>query len=216
MLTEFHRDITRSVLAPCFTDEAVEIAVRANDEQDRLRGQIAHAEYHVDNAVPPGYAYMLAQKRAALDAFRRGDCETGMRSLGRCLHAVQDFYSHTHYVRLWLAQNGGAAQATPERIPPLLDWLAVPDIQTGRITLQEALTYLPLVGRLFAHLLTMPADSHFALNLDGPHRGAEFAFVLEAARKHSGHIVEEVRQQIVASCIAPALPCVRQSVSPLP
>ena len=55
MLTQFHREITRRALAPYFTDEAVEIALRANDSQDNLRGQIAHPEYHVDNAVAPGY-----------------------------------------------------------------------------------------------------------------------------------------------------------------
>src|SRR5512137_3048126 len=120
MLTKFHRDITRRVLAPYFTDEAVEIALRANDAQDNLRGQIAHPEYHVDNAVAPGYAFMLAQKQRAKDAFSRGNGDRAMEALGRCLHTVQDFYSHTGYVRLWLAQNGDLG-VEPESIEPLPD-----------------------------------------------------------------------------------------------
>lgn len=207
MLTKFHREITRGVLSPHFTDEAVEIALRANDEQDNLRGQIGHPEYHVDNDVSLGYAYMLAQKSAALHAFARGDCEAGMQCLGRCLHAVQDFYSHTNYVKLWLAKNGGITADTTS-IEPLLDWTAVSELSCGRATLQEGLTYLPGLGRLFARLLTMPADSHAAMNLDGPHRGPEFPFVLEAARKHSQYIVEEVRNETAAK--AHALPCMRQ------
>jgi hypothetical protein len=207
MLTKFHREITRGVLSPHFTNEAVEIALRANDEQDNLRGQIGHPEYHVDNSVPRGYAYMLAQKKAALEAFDRGDCEAGMQSLGRCLHAVQDFYSHSNYVKLWLSEHGGLA-THPASIQPLLDWTARPGLSSGRATLQEGLTYLPLVGPFFARGLTMPEDSHYVRNLDGPHRGPEFAFALEAARSHFQHIVEEVRDETAAK--AHALPCMRQ------
>ena len=210
--TQFHREITRRALAPYFTDEAVEIALRANDSQDNLRGQIAHPEYHVDNAVAPGYAFMLGKKQQAKDAFGKGHCIRAIEALGCCLHTVQDFYSHSNYVKLWLEANGGVT-TDPASIPLLLDWLTIPELRTGRATLQEGLTYLPWIGKLFARMLTLPADSHAALNLDGPHRGPEFAFALEAARKHSEHIAAEVNEEIVH--IAPALSCLRRSETPL-
>jgi len=208
VLTQFHREITRRALAPYFTDEAVEIALRANDSQDTLRGQIAHPEYHVDNAVAPGYAFMLGKKQQAKEAFSKGDCIRAMEALGRCLHTVQDFYSHSNYVRFWLAQNKGR-DVQPESIQPLADWLSVPELRTGRVTIREGLTYIPVIGRTFARILTMPEDSHSAMNLDGPRRGKEFAFARAAAQTHSDLIVEEIWHQIVAIGAASSLSCVR-------
>ena len=189
MLTEFHRQITRAALSPYFTEAAVEVAIHANITQDSLKGQVGHAEYHVDNAIAPAFRYMQAQQRQAVLALQRGDCERGMQCLGRCLHAVQDFYSHTTYVRAWLRENR-RPDTTPDDIPPLLDWLARPDLTTGRAVFGELLTFLPVVGPTFARVLRLPDDSHFAQNLDGPHRGSEFAYVLAAAQKHSDWIAQ--------------------------
>ncbi len=191
MLTQFHRQITRAALTPYFTERAVEIAVRANDAQDGLRGQVGHAEYHVDNAIAPAFRFLQEQERQALLAFQREECEQGMRCLGRCLHAVQDFYSHTNYVRLWLRENE-TRKPTSDAIPPLLDWLSRPDLTTGRATFGELLTYLPVVGAAFARVLRLPNDSHFVQNLDGPHRGPEFAYVVAAAQKHSEWIARHI------------------------
>lgn len=191
MLTEFHRRITQAALTPYFTDSAVEIAIQANIGQDELKGQIGHPEYHVDNAIPPAFRYMQEQQRRALTALRHGDCEQGMRALGRYLHTVQDFYSHTTYVRTWLRENGGPSTA-PDDIPPLLDWLSRPDLTTGRAVFGELLTFLPVVGPIFARVLRLPSDSHFHQNLDAPHRGPEFAYVLAAAQKHSEWIAQHI------------------------
>ncbi len=210
MWTEYHREITRQVLSPVFASEAVAIAVAANDAQDYLRGQIGHPEYHVDNSIPKGYAYMLAQKDLALQHLRERDCLRGMQALGRCLHAVQDFYSHSNYVHSWLADNGGLERAAPDDIPPLLDWTSRQDLRTGRATFLEGLTYLPVIGRHLARILPMPADSHFVLNLDGPHRGPEFAYVMAAAKKHSQWVVDELKQSIVAEGLADSLDCLRR------
>lgn len=194
MLTQFHRQITWAALAPCFTEPAVEIAIRANDAQDGLKGQVGHAEYHVDNAIAPAYRYLRAQQDQAILALQRGDCVCGMRCLGRALHTAQDFYSHTTYVRDWLRENGGLT-TTPDQIPPLLDWLSRPDLTTGRAVFGELLTFLPGVGKFFARVLRLPADSHFQQNLDGPHRGPEFAYVLAAAQKHSDWLARHVWTQ---------------------
>ncbi len=207
MLTEFHRQITRAALAPYFTEPAVEIAILANDAQDGFKGQVGHAEYHVDNAIAPGYRYLQAQQEQAILALRRGDCEQGMRCLGRALHTVQDFYSHTTYVRAWLRENGGP-NATPADIPPLLDWMSRPDLTTGRAVFGELLTFLPGIGPFFARVLRLPADSHFAQNLDGPHRGPAFAYVVVAAQKHSEWLARHVWTQ--AQGASPARPwCLR-------
>lgn len=195
MLTEYHRQITRAALAPYFTERGIAIAISANDAQDKLQGQIGHAEYHVDNAIRPAFLYMQEQQRQALLALQRGDCEQGMRHLGRCLHTAQDFYSHTTYIRTWLRENGDR-DVTPDDIPPLLDWLSRPDLTTGRAVFGELLTFLPVVGSFFARLIPLPADSHFHQNLDGPHRGPEFAYVVAAAQKHSGWIAQTIWAQV--------------------
>lgn len=210
MWTASHRQITRDVLSPFFTPDAIEVAVAANDAQDYLRGQIRHPEYHVDNSIPKGYAYMLAQKQQALQYLRQKDCTQGLQALGRCLHAVQDFYSHSNYVKQWLDGNGGLEHAAPDDIPPLLDWTSVEGLRTGRATFREGLTYLPLIGNYLARTLSMPADSHFVLNLDGPHRGPEFAYVMAAARKHSRQVAEDLHGQLVAEGAAEYLPCLRK------
>ncbi|GAB4403556.1 MAG: hypothetical protein Kow00123_14790 [Anaerolineales bacterium] len=216
MKTEYHRQITRAALAPYFTDSAVEVAVRANDAQDGLKGQVGHAEYHVDNAIPPAFRYLQEQQRQAVLALQRGDCEEGMRCLGRALHTVQDFYSHTTYVRTWLRENNGQA-TTPDDIPPLLDWLSRPDLATGRAVFGELLTFLPVVGPVFARIVRLPADSHFHQNLDGPHRGPEFAYVLAAARKHSDYLAHQVWMQVRETAPAPPA-CLRppQEAQPHP
>ncbi len=193
MLTKFHRQITRAALVPYFTGRAIETAVLANVRQDSLRGQV-HPEYHVDNAIPPAFRYLEEQQHQAVLAFQKGDPANGMCCLGRCLHTVQDFYSHTSYVRTWLRENGDRA-AGPDDIPPLLDWLSRPDLTTGRATFGELLTFLPAVGPIFARILRLPADSHFMQNLDGPHRGPEFAYVLAAAQKHSDWIARHIWTQ---------------------
>jgi len=210
MWTDFHHQITREALSPFFTPDAVEIAVAANDAQDHLRGQIGHPEYHVDNSIPKGYAYMLAQKQEALQCLRQKDCAQGLQALGRCLHSVQDFYSHSRYVKQWLADNGGLEHTAPDDIPPLLDWTSLDGLRTGRATFQEGLTYLPVIGAYLARVLPMPADSHFVLNLDGPHRGPEFAYVMAAAQKHSRWIAEDLHRQLVAEGAAEDLPCLRK------
>lgn len=210
MWTEYHRQITRETLTPFFTPDAVEVAIEANDAQDYLRGQIGHPEYHVDNSVVKGYAYMLAQREQALRHFRQQNCAEGMQALGRCLHTIQDFYSHSNYVHLWLADNGGPKSADSDDIPPLLDWRAHENLRTGRATFFEGLTYLPVIGKHLARALPMPADSHFMLNLDGPHRGPEFAFVMAAARKHSEWLVQDMQRCIVAEGLGAALPCLRR------
>ncbi len=212
MLTEFHRQITRVALAPYFTDSAVEIAIQANIGQDGLKGQIGHPEYHVDNAIPPAFRYMQEQQRQALTALRHGDCEQGMYSLGRCLHTVQDFYSHTTYVRTWLRENSGP-DTTPDDIPPLLDWLSRPDLKTGRAVFGELLTFLPVLGPIFARVLRLPSDSHFHQNLDGPHRGPEFAYVLAAAQKHSDWIARHIWGQVQDTALT-NIGCVRPPQEP--
>lgn len=211
MLTRYHEAITREALSPHFTPDAIRLAIRANLAQDSLRGQIGHQEYHVDDNIADGYAYMVAQRDEALQWLLAGDCLKGLKALGRCLHCVQDFYSHTNYVRLWLAENGGLERARPEDIAPLHDWLSMGALQTGRAVFREGLLYVPVLGRLLAGLVRLPPNAHFFRNLDAPHRGPEFAYVRAAATKHSELVVKSLLEAVTAQKDTAPLPCLVQN-----
>lgn len=72
-----------------------------------------HAE-----AFLAGAAYVRSQRAAALDAAARGDQAESIRCLGRALHALQDFFSHSNFVDLGEDDRAACLAALRDGAPP--------------------------------------------------------------------------------------------------
>lgn len=178
----YHAQITRRALREHFDVSALSQIVAANRAQDDLANQLRGC-LHFDNNIGKGLAYVESE-HARISALT-SEPNTGSRqraALGRLCHAAQDFYAHSNYVRLWLAQNGGLDRTGPQDIDGLDEGLLCsPDLRVGTFYLWRDLWYyVPGLSRLVS-ALHVPAGSHQAMNLDSPERGPEFDYALAAA-----------------------------------
>lgn len=184
MLPRYHAAITARALGAHFDAPALRQIVRANVGQDSVASLLGvHPEIHVDNdLIAPALASMEAEhaRIAALVAQPNGG--TAQRhALGRLCHTVQDFYSHSNYVDLWLAQHGGTA--TPGEIDALDPRiLGSPALHSGYFSpLRYILYRVPLLGPR----IPVPTTSHDAMNLDAPERGPRFHLAVAAATRRT-------------------------------
>jgi len=186
MLTQYHESITRKALNERFSPRALEAIIVANLQQDNLRGQIGHDEYHFDNnAFKNSYAYIEEQRAQTVSSLQTADIPAAWASFGRLTHTAQDFYAHTNYIDLWLAQFDGQTPPAPTQVDPLIeDLIHSPKLRSGKLYYPiEALSFIPIVKRFVIPLL--PKDSHAHMNLDSPERGKRFAYAFEAAVKRT-------------------------------
>lgn len=200
MHARYHAQITRQALKQHIEPRAVEVAVTANLGQDALTGMIGHPEFHFDdNAFLQGWAYVQAQHEEIIQALERKDPQAAWKALGRMTHAVQDFYAHSNYVELWLAEwqarNNDQSNPHPEDIDPNDEnILASTALRSGRIYILEILFLVPLLRPLALRLL--PSDSHAHMNLDGPECGPLFAYALVAAHKATNRRLAELLRSL--------------------
>jgi hypothetical protein len=197
MIPRYHSQVTRQALESSFDERALRQVIRANLAQDSLISVLGVAPHHHvdDDKIAEAAAYVEEQHSiiVALSADPQG-AKAQRVALGRLLHTVQDFYSHSNYVDLWLAKQSRSAEMgdpTPEQIDPLdAEILQHPDLRTGHyVPLLGPLYLVPVLGRWLARLYT-PANSHEAMNLDSPSRGPRFFYALQAALKRSHHELE--------------------------
>jgi hypothetical protein len=151
----------------------------ANLGQDTPLG-LLRPEFHFDNALGPGLAYIERCRRQAAAA---DDPAAARAAFGRLSHAAQDFYSHSNYVHLWRARYPDDAPP-PDAIPGLdPELLAHPALTTARVYWIDALWF---VRRLRPWVLRhAPPDSHARTNLDSPAAGALFPYSLAAAAQRT-------------------------------
>ena len=187
MQTEIHGTITRYALSCLLGEDDLRAVIRGNLAQDRLAGLIGHPEYHCDDSrFAETEAYIGEQNALCARLLGPdGDRERAMHALGRALHARQDFYAHSNYVPLWVAEHGGLGRCAPADIAPCTDWTSMAQLRSGDSSLAAHLLYaIPGLGswllrrRIFAH-------THAAMHLDGPERGPMFAYAVSAATKHT-------------------------------
>ncbi len=205
MLTQYHEAITLKALKGHFNQPALEEIVEANLKQDNLNGQIGHDEYHFDNnAFEESYAFIEEQRVRVLAALRNEDLTTARSAFGCLTHTAQDFYAHSNYVDMWLAQFPGGNDVDvppppPTEIDPLVDELIhSPDLRSGKLYYPfEILAFLPLVKDFVIPLL--PKDSHAHMNLDSPERGTRFAYAFEAAVKRTVSELDTVSANLTAA-----------------
>lgn len=197
MKARYHRAITLQALQDRFSPAALETILRASQEQDVVRNQIGHPEFHFDDShFKEGLAYMEAQRAQVAAALAGGSPPAAWAAFGRLIHAGQDFYAHSNYVRLWLEarlpegarlEAPGAGWPQPAGVDPLdPSILNHPRLHSGRVYYPwEILSFIPLLEPLMVRLL--PADSHACMNLDRPERGPLFPYAFHAAIARTRH-----------------------------
>lgn len=189
MLIRYNESITRKALSELFSPRALKAILAANLNQDHLlTGQIGHDEYHYDNnALVASDRYLEEQRALTFSALRKEDQPSAWAAFGRLVHTAQDFYAHSNYVDLWLAQFDGQAPLPPSEIDALMDeLLRNPRLRSGKLYYPwELLAFIPGINSLVIPLL--PADAHAHMHLDSPARGQRFAYAFEAAVKRTRH-----------------------------
>lgn len=179
MDTPYHITMLSRVLGGRISARALQAITAANLGQDGLAGLVAHPEYHFDDSLfERSLAYVETCRREAAKAT---DPAVAWAAFGRLSHAVQDFYAHSNYVRLWAERAEGQPLPPPEAIDgldPAL--LRHPRLISGRVYWPlEALWIFPALHPWLKRVL--PADSHANLNLDTPATGPLFDYAIEAA-----------------------------------
>lgn len=194
MQARYHVQITRAAVGERFTETDFRRIVRANLGQDRLANLVFHPELHFDGgALREAQAYISQQRRlAARSLLTNHDRAGALAAFGRLTHTRQDFYAHSNWTALWVAQHGGLDRVIPEQIEVCPDPLAVPGLISGNASVFHFLACrIPLYGRWHMRHLT-PPDDHEAMNLDYPGRGPLFAFAVAAATKHTAVELESL------------------------
>jgi len=125
-----HEDITTEGLkAENISDLSSEMIEDGNEGQDNIFSpNFNNGAHHFDNCmIEQGISYINAQQNRvvlfAKDAPTDNDAKRkALEAFGELLHTAQDFYAHTNYVELFLANN---PSSQPSDIP-IVDWNALP------------------------------------------------------------------------------------------
>jgi hypothetical protein len=189
MLGRYHEEITRRSIGSFFTSVTLAEIVGANVGQDTFTSLLGvNAHRHVcDCTVAESLAYIDEEHAYIADIAQYPDSDREQRTaLGRLLHTVQDFYAHTNYVVLWLAQNAGIEPPDVAQInefdPRIVTHPALRIAQW--VTWRDPLYYVPLLGSVLRRFW-LPEGSHEALHLDSPDRGLHFHFAMSIARQRT-------------------------------
>jgi hypothetical protein len=202
MLIPIHEEMTREALGSHFSPRALEVIIAANRKQDALSGQVGHDEYHFDNnAIEGGLQYIIEQRGLLIASLLSPGVLSAWIAFGRLTHTVQDFYSHTNYVPLWLDQFNGVTPAPPEIDPVQKSLMQSPSLRSGKIYLPlDALYFVPFLSK-FAFALS-PSDSHARMNLDSPKQGPRFAYARVAAIKRTIYEFELLQKLLTPEMFA--------------
>lgn len=190
MRTEYHIEITTNALQELFSKTALELIIKSNISQDRLRYQIWHDYIHFDgNAFKEGFDYIDEQNRLILENVQGEQYPSAWEALGRMTHSWQDYYSHSNYIKLWLDRYG---QVKPEEINHQDNVIMNhPDLRSGKnYGLLELMATTKGLSKIFFPLI--PPDSHAKMNLDGPDISPLFEYAYWAALKQTQQVAHEI------------------------
>jgi hypothetical protein len=186
MLPAVHTKINHLALDELFSADALHAIIAANLRVDWPWNQFGRDELHFDNnAFRQSYAFIDAQRACILPALEAGRPGRAWQAFGRLTHTAQDFYSHSNYIDLWLANLSHGRTPPPEDIEPMKDaLLRHPELQSGKPHMPwGVLSFVPGLGKLLDPLL--PRDSHAHMHLDSARRGPRFQYAFHAAVKRT-------------------------------
>ncbi len=184
MFIPYHRKILQEALKDEVSPRALKIITKANIQLDYLRGQIGHDEYHFDNnAIKESYAYIAKNHTQVHTALKSGLIKKAWSAFGRLSHTAQDFYAHSNYIPLWLAQFD--TESTPpaaEVIHNDENIIKSSELRSGKLYYPlELFSYIPIINKFV--MARLPKDSHAWMNIDSPARGQIFEYTFSAAVK---------------------------------
>jgi len=202
MLIPIHKEMTLEAVGPHFSPRALEIVIAANLKQDALSGQIGHDEFHFDNnAIEKGLRYINEQRGYILASLMGTGALFAWVAFGRLTHTVQDFYSHTNYISLWLDQHPGTPLTPPEVDPVQKSLIESPSLHSGKLYFpMDWFYFIPFMRGLALKLL--PEDSHAKMNLDSPKQGPRFEYARAAAVKRTQYEFELLRKMLTPEMFA--------------
>lgn len=201
MLIPIHEEMTREALSAHFSSRALEVILAANRKQDALHGQIGHDEFHFDVDIDKGINYVKEQRGYVLASLLSPGVLSAWIAFGRLTHAVQDFYSHTNYVTLWLDQYPGTPPTAPEIDPLQKDLIESPKLFADKVYLpMDAFYFIPFMRKIALALL--PRDSHGWMNLDSPMQGYKFEYARAAAVKRTQHEFDTLQKILTPEMFA--------------
>ena len=183
----YHSEICQKAIGTHFSEKTLEIIIAANHKQDGLfTGLVGHPEYHFDdNKFDDSCAFVNEQHLIVRKSISLSDLESAWIAFGRLLHAVQDYYSHSNYIKLWMDTY------SPGKLPILKDFSGVDETILNSDELYTARVYYPLEALTYFEFMrpilrpVLPADSHANMNLDSPIMGELFPYAMEGARHRS-------------------------------
>ncbi len=187
MITIHHIKMLQETLQTQVSQRAFDAITTANIQQDRLRGQIGHDEYHFDNnAFQKSIRYMNEQRAIVLSTLMMNHAAPAWSAFGRLTHTAQDFYAHSNYITLWLDQFNGAPPPAPEVDALQKSLINSPSLRSGKVYFPlEILYFIRPLQKLSLKLL--PYDSHAWMNLDTEEQGPKFFYAYAAAIKRTQH-----------------------------
>ncbi len=194
MKSKYHIAITKEILGPDFSEDALKTIVHANILQDRLIYQFNHDHFHFDgSSFDAGFNYIDHQKQLIQKNILSGDFKSARKALGRITHTWQDFYSHSNYVTLWRNKHPDQPAAD---IDPADDFLIDnPMLRSGKnYGLTDMLALIPGLSKWVTP--RMPADSHAKMNMDSPEASSLFPFAFTAAQKRTKLIYSDLMQSL--------------------
>ena len=200
MDSPYHKQITIQALENLCSPRALDTIVLANLNQDRLLYLLGgYPHFHFDDSTfSRTYAYLDEQRQIVLATLlRENDPTPAWEACGRITHALQDFYAHSNYIKLWLETlPPGAPLPDPRQVDALRpELLSSPRLFTGRVFLAlEILGLIPLLNRLLIPLF--PPDTHIRMNLDKPSSGPLFPYAIAAAIQRTRHEFDQLTAQI--------------------
>jgi len=202
MLPSVHADILRRALEELFTRQALHSIIASNLRMDAPWNQLGRDELHFDNnAFDRSDRYIAEQRTLIRPALEGRRPMRAWQAFGRLTHTAQDYYSHSNYVRLWLAAQGDGTLPAPSEINPLdAGIMESPALHSGRPHMPfGVLSFVPGIGKWADRML--PPDSHARMNLDSAGRGPGFEYAYHAAVKRTLHEYELLRTSLSAALV---------------
>ncbi len=193
MKAEYHVQLCAQALDGFFSPAALAAIQAANTGQDAIfSGFFGHPEFHFDESkFARGWAYVAEQRARVRHTLQNGaPVEEAWAAFGRLLHAVQDFYAHSNYTKLWAEHYGEGDLPPAEQFDGLNEHLLNhPDLRSGHVYYPlEILTFFERT-RDWA-TARLPLDSHAQMNLDYPERGPLFEYAMVGAAQRSAQELE--------------------------
>lgn len=200
MYPKYHKMVTAKAIGIYFDAVALAQIVKANLQQDALQNQLGnHPYFHFDdNKIAESLAYIDVEHNRIVKLIGTPNAGPLQRAaFGRLCHSVQDFYSHSNYVKLWVEAQHDLTMTTPEAINGLDDQiLKHPALRTGQFVIWRDWIYsIPLIKNLVRRIY-VPPNSHEAMHLDSPERGPLFVYSLMAAQQRTEHEYHRVERAL--------------------